>query len=186
MEQRSFTIGDLTNAGFTLMVNGRKYRFAELITRHYGLLEDHLRRIQPKAVDLITKSVKEFGFTPEQIGAMLIIAYERDLQWPSPIDSIPAMEAIVSDAEARNDFVRMSLEAHQPGITAAEAREVAESLTRPQLRRVFAYGIDGSGSDDPGKSENNPLGESPSVSTGTPEFSAPSSNSGSAGTRSAG
>lgn len=160
MEAESFSIGQLTNAGFTLKVNGREYRFAELLTKHYGLLEDHLRRIQPKATAALADAVKGFSLTPEQIGMLLIVAYERDLTWPSPVDSIQSLQAIMTDAQARNDFVRFSLEVHQPGITAAEAREVADNLTRQQLRRVIGWGLSGSDVDG-GSSEGGPgLGES--------------------------
>lgn len=149
MEAESFSIGQLTNAGFVLEVNGRKYRFAELLTKHYGKLEDHLRRIQPRATTALAESVKAFGFTPEQIGMFMIVAYERDLTWPSPVDTVTSMQAIMTDAEARNDFVKFSLEIHQPGITSSEAREVADNLTRQQLRRVIGWGLSGKDVDAP-------------------------------------
>lgn len=185
MEREAFSVGQLTNAGFTLMVNGRKYRFAELRVRDYGLIEDHLRRLQPKATDSLAKAVKEFGFTPEQLGVLLIVAYERDLQWPSPIDTVPGMQSIMNDEAARIDFIRLSLAEHQPELTEAEAADVAGSLSWLQLRRVLAWGISGKECNDPGDQEDNPLGESPSVSTGTPESSPLLSNSDSVGTRSA-
>lgn len=175
MEQESYSVGQLTNAGFVLEVNGRKYRFAELLTRHYGLLEDHLRRIQPRATTALIEASKYLNFTPEQLGMFMIVAYERDLTWPSPVDSVTSMYAIMTDAEARNDFIRCSLEIHQPGITAAEAREVAESLTRQQLRRVLGWGI--SGKESGGDGEAAGVGESPSASTGTPASSPPASKS---------
>lgn len=164
MEAESFSIGQLTNAGFTLKVNGREYRFAELLTKHYGLLEDHLRRIQPRATASLAAAVKDFGLSPEQIGMLLIVAYERDLTWPSPVDSLQSMQAIMTDAQARNDFVRFALETHQPGISAAEAREVADSLTRQQLRRVIGWGLSGSDVDKASTDEKGPgLGESRSA-----------------------
>ncbi|MBI1324367.1 hypothetical protein GC170_14445 [bacterium] len=158
-DQESFTVGQLTNAGFTLTVNGRAYRFAELTVRHYGLLEDHLRRIQPKAADVYLDMAKKLGLSPDQIAAFMIPAYERDLYWPLPVDSVPAMQMLMTDALARNDFVRMALEVHQPGITAAEARDVAESLTRMQLRRVIGWGLGGRDIEPGEDQETNPLGE---------------------------
>lgn len=175
--QESFTVGQLTNAGFLMHVNGRDYRFAELTTRHYGLLEDHLRRIQPKATDALAAAVKTLDLSPDQLGLFLIVAYERDLTWPSPVDSVQGMTALMMDAQARNDFVRMSLEVHQPGITAAEAREVADSLTRMQLRRVIGWGLSGKDPEPDADGEPSPVGESLSGSTGTPESSAQASKS---------
>lgn len=182
MEQRAFTVGDLTNAGFTLTIKGKKYRFVELKVRDYGLIEDHLRRIQPKATESLARAVKDFGFTPEQLGALLVVAYEQDLAWPRPIDSMAGMFSVINDAEARFDFIRLMLADHHPDMTESEAREVIGSLGWIQLRHAIAWGISGKLWGD---QENNPLGESPSVSTGTPESSPPSSNSDSVGTRSA-
>lgn len=163
MEAESFSIGQLTNAGITLKVNGREYRFAELLTKHYGKLEDHLRRIQPKATAALAEAVKSFGFTPEQVGMYMIVAYERDLLWPSPVETLISMTALMTDADARSDMIRCSLEIHQPGITAAEAREVADGLTRMQLRRVTAWAIYGTESALEKGEGGTGLGESPSA-----------------------
>lgn len=141
--KETFTVDQLTNGGFTLNVLGRDYRFAELRMKDYGRLQNHLKRIQPKAVDVLTSSIGKLNLAPNDLTEAILTANERDLYWPVSVDSPPGLSMIQNDDEARTDFVRFVLEKHQPGITTGEAREVQESLSLREFSQIAVFAVTG-------------------------------------------
>ena len=132
--KETFTVDQLTNGGFTLNVIGRDYRFSELRMKDYGRLQNHLKRIQPKAVDVLTSAVGKLNMAPADLTEAILTANERDLYWPVSVDSPPGLSMIQNDDEARTDFVKFVLEKHQPSISTGEAREAREAARATKKR----------------------------------------------------
>lgn len=166
--KETFTVDQLTNGGFTLTVNGREYRFSELRMKDYGRLQNHLKRIQPRAVDVLTASIGKLSMAPTDLTEAILTANERDLYWPVSVDSPPGLSMIQNDDEARLDFVRFVLEKHQPGITTGEAREVTESLSLRQFSQVAVFAVTGKLPDEIVREAASPGEQKPATgSTGT-------------------
>jgi hypothetical protein len=164
--KETFTVDQLTNGGFTLNVIGRDYRFSELRMKDYGRLQNHLKRIQPKAVDVLTSAVGKLNMAPADLTEAILTANERDLYWPVSVDSPPGLSMIQNDDEARTDFVKFVLEKHQPSISTGEAREVVESLSLREFSQVAVFAVTGKMPEEIVR-EQQTQGESTRASTGT-------------------
>lgn len=165
-EKQYFSLQDLTNGGFSMEIGGRNYRFSELRTKDYGRLQDHIRRIQPKAVDVLSAVVKDLKLSPEDLTESILKAYERDIFWPVSCDSAPGLGMIQNDEQARIDLIRFCLEKHQPGITVAEAREIQDLMTVKQFSAMAVFAVTGKLPDQLAL-EGKAQGETTNLPTGT-------------------
>jgi hypothetical protein len=163
--QPAFSIDQLTNGGFPLEIGGKVYRFAELRAKDYGRLQGHIRRIQPKAVDVLSSVIKDLKLTPEDLTESILKAYERDIFWPVSCDSPPGLGMIQNDDEARTDLIKFCLEKHQPGITSTEAREIQEQMTVRQFSAVAVFAVTGRLPEEILAEQNDPERQSPSTGT---------------------
>lgn len=165
-ERQHFSLQDLTNGGFSMEIAGRFYRFSELRTKDYGRLQDHIRRIQPKAVEVLSSVVKDLKLAPEDLTESILKAYERDIFWPVSCDSAPGLGMIQNDEAARTDLIKFCLEKHQPGISSAEAREIHEQMTVKQFSAMAVFAVTGKLPDELAK-EGKVQGETMNLPTGT-------------------
>lgn len=142
-KEQCFRLDQLTNGGFVQQIGDREYRFSELRAKDYGRIQDHMRRIQPKAVDVLTAAIKDLKLSPEDLTEAILKAYERDIFWPVSCDSAPGLGMIQNDEDARCDLIKFCLEKHQPGITSAEVREIQSVMTLRQFSAVAVFAVSG-------------------------------------------